>query len=62
MAVLIFLFFSGNSPFVLRDVTSRSAMLGVGRQDKAGSTAYWNRSNPNSVPKKTGNRRKKRNA
>ena len=49
-----------NSPFAMRDVTSRSAMLGVrGTPGEVG--AYWNRSNPNAGTKKTGNRRKKKN-
>ncbi len=46
----------------MRDVTSRSAMLGVSGPDRVGAGAYWNRSNPNAGTKKTGNRRKKRNA
>ena len=49
---------AGESPFALHDVTSKSAMLGVpGMQN--GSNAYWNKRNPNSSAKRTGNRKKK---
>ncbi len=47
----------GNAPFAKRDVTSRSAMLGVGN----GQTGhYWSRKNPNEPVHKSGTRRKKR--
>ena len=52
---LIFLF-EGNAPFSQNDVTSRSAMLGVGKT----SHQYWLHKNPNAVCKKTGNRKKKK--
>ena len=48
--------FQGNAPFVKRDVTSKSAILGVG-QDQGNH--YWNHKNPNAVGRKTGNRKKK---
>jgi len=55
-------FLAGNSPFVTRDVTSKSAMLGLAGTDKgnaAPSGFYWTQRNPNVVRKNTGNRRKK---
>ena len=45
---------AGNSPFSIRDVNSRSAMLGMGQGDY-----YWAKKNPNANGRKTGNRKKK---
>lgn len=39
--------FTGFSPFVMRDVNSKSAMLGV--QGKNQQVKYWMRKNPNEV-------------
>lgn len=50
-------FISRNSAFVKHDVTSVSALMGVG---KATTNQYWLRKNPNAVGKNTGNRKKKK--
>jgi len=55
-------FLAGSSPFVTRDVTSKSAMLGLAGTDKGNAAPtgfYWTQKNPNVVRKNTGNRRKK---
>jgi hypothetical protein len=59
MPNIISLLFScvGNSAFVKHDVTSVSALMGVG---KATTNQYWLRKNPNAVGKNTGNRKKKK--
>ena len=49
-------FFQGASPFALKDVTSKSAMMNMGDGDKH---MYWMNRNPNAVGRKTGNRKKK---
>lgn len=56
---MIFLFFIdlGNAPFAKHDVTSKSAMLGIGH----GGNQYWSHKNPNAVGRRTGNRKKKNN-
>lgn len=46
----------GFSPFVMRDVNSRSAVLGVCNKNQ--SVKYWMRKNPNEVVKKRRNKRK----
>ena len=46
---------SGQGPFVMNDVNSRSAMLGIGMQ----GNHYWDRKNPNASGRRTGNRKKK---
>lgn len=54
-------FVAGNSPFVSKDVTSKSAMLGLHGSGKGNAEVpglYWNRRNPNAVKKNTGNRKK----
>jgi len=54
-------FVAGNSPFVGKDVTSKSAMLGLQGSGKGNAEvpgAYWNKRNPNAVKKNTGNRKK----
>jgi RNA-binding protein NOB1 len=54
-------FVAGNSPFTAKDVTSKSAMLGLQGSGKGNAEvpgAYWNRRNPNAVKKNTGNRKK----
>jgi len=56
-------FVPGNSPFYIKDVTSKSAMLGLQGQGKGNAAVpglYWDRKNPNAVKKNTGNRRKKK--
>jgi len=56
-------FVPGNSPFYTKDVTSKSAMLGLQGQGKGNAAVpglYWDRKNPNAVKKNTGNRRKKK--
>ena len=55
----LILFLPGNSPFALRDVTSKSAMIGVPGKGQMGGL-YWMKKNPNEGVKKTGNRKKKR--
>ena len=56
---------AGCSPFLINDVTSKSALLGrrgpkgVGEAHTTGH--YWDRKNPNANRKKTGNKRKKSN-
>lgn len=52
----------GNSPFYVKDVTSKSAMLGLHGQGKGNAEVpglYWARKNPNASKKCTGNRKKK---
>merc|ERR1719320_448128 len=54
-------FIAGNSPFVTKDVTSKSAMLGLHGSGKGNAEVpgvYWNRRNPNASKKNTGNRKK----
>ena len=51
-------YMAGNAPFSKRDVTSKSAMLGLTNH---GSSQYWARKNPNAVKHKTGNRKKNHN-
>lgn len=46
----------GNGPFTKNDVTSRSAMMGVGKA----TNQYWLHKNPNAVGRNTGNRKKKK--
>jgi len=56
-------FVPGNSPFYTKDVTSKSAMLGLQGQGKGNAAVpglYWDQKNPNAVKKNTGNRRKKK--
>eukprot|EP00095_Tigriopus_kingsejongensis_P006982 maker-scaffold641_size121017-snap-gene-0.22 protein:Tk06982 transcript:maker-scaffold641_size121017-snap-gene-0.22-mRNA-1 annotation:"rna-binding protein nob1" len=53
-------YIAGDSPFCLRDVTSRSAIIGVPEKGHVAAAMYWNKKNPNAVGKNTGNRRKKR--
>ena len=53
---IIYALFLGNAPFMKNDVTSRSAMLGVGNTTRQ----YWLHKNPNAVGKNTGNRKKKK--
>jgi len=48
---------AGNAPFAKHDVTSKSAMLGIGH----GGNQYWSHKNPNAVGRRTGNRKKKNN-
>jgi len=55
-------FVEGNSPFYVKDVTSKSAMLGLHGHGKGNAEVpgqYWARKNPNSSRKCTGNRKKK---
>eukprot|EP00092_Neocalanus_flemingeri_P008169 GFUD01008809.1.p1 GENE.GFUD01008809.1~~GFUD01008809.1.p1 ORF type:complete len:538 (+),score=169.22 GFUD01008809.1:46-1659(+) len=54
-------YMAGSSPFVVKDVTSKSAMLGLQGAGKGNAEvpgAYWARRNPNAVKKNTGNRKK----
>jgi len=54
-------FIAGNSPFITKDVTSKSAMLGLQGSGKGNAEVpgvYWNRRNPNASKKNTGNRKK----
>ena len=54
-------YLAGNSPFITKDVTSKSAMLGLGGGSKGNAMAsgfYWTQRNPNAVRKNTGNRKK----
>jgi len=54
-------FIAGNSPFITKDVTSKSAMLGLHGSGKGNAEVpgvYWNRKNPNASKKNTGNRKK----
>jgi len=51
-----------SSPFVTKDTTSKSAMLGLHGRGKGNAEvpgAYWARKNPNAVKKNTGNKKKK---
>jgi hypothetical protein len=50
------IYFTGNAPFAKHDVTSRSALLGIGVEPTG---HYWAHKNPNAVGRKTGNRKKK---
>ena len=55
-------FIPGSSPFSTKDVTSKSAILGlkgpgVGQAMPTG--VYWTKKNPNAGTKNTGNKRKK---
>lgn len=55
-------YIAGNAPFLTKDVTSKSAMLGLkgsalGQAKPSG--VYWTKKNPNSGTKNTGNKRKK---
>ncbi|XP_040569740.1 RNA-binding protein NOB1 isoform X1 [Lepeophtheirus salmonis] len=53
-------YLAGSSPFILRDVNSKSAIVGtpgVGIMNNF----YWMKKNPNEVGRGTGNRRKKKN-
>jgi len=54
-------YISGSSPFSTKDVTSKSAMLGLkGGLGQAKPTGvHWAKKNPNSGSKNTGNKRKK---
>jgi len=52
----------GSSPFLTKDVTSKSAMMGLkgpGLGQAKPSGVYWAKKNPNSTSKNTGNKRKK---
>jgi len=54
-------YLAGSSPFVTKDVTSKSAMLGLHGRGKGNAEVpgmYWARKNPNAVKKNTGNRKK----
>jgi len=53
-------YLAGSSPFITKDVTSKSAMLGLHGAGKGNAEvpgAYWARRNPNAVKKNTGNRK-----
>jgi len=54
-------YISGSSPFTTKDVTSKSAMLGLkGGYGQAKPTGvHWAKKNPNSGSKSTGNKRRK---
>jgi len=55
-------FIAGSSPFLTKDVTSKSAMLGLkgpGLGQAQPTGVYWTKKNPNSGTKNTGNKRKK---
>jgi len=47
---------AGNDPFSKNDVTSKSAMMGVGHHAKP----YWECKNPNDLRKRTGNNKRKK--
>jgi len=52
----------GTSPFVSKDVTSKSAMLGLRNHDRGNAQPtgkYWAQKNPNASRKSTGSKRKK---
>jgi len=54
-------YIAGNSPFIINDVTSKSAILGLkGSQKGQGKVkgTYWMKKNPNSSSKRTGNAKK----
>ena len=54
-------YLASHSPFVTKDVTSKSAQLGLGGAHKGNalpSGFYWTQRNPNAVRKNTGNRKK----
>merc|ERR1719228_2233023 len=54
-------YLAGSSPFITKDVTSKSAMLGLHGSGKGNAEVpgvYWARKNPNAVKKNTGNRKK----
>ena len=50
-------FGANSSPFLLNDVTSRAALLGIKSQKGHGQTNYWNKRNPNEVRKHGGKRK-----
>jgi len=53
---------AGNSPFTIKDVTSRSAMLGLrdqGNRQTHVTGNYWDQKNPNASRKSTGSKKKK---
>ena len=55
-------FIAGTSPFATKDVTSKSAMLGLkghGLGQAQPTGIYWAKKNPNTGSKNTGNKRKK---
>jgi RNA-binding protein NOB1 len=55
-------YIAGNSPFLTKDVTSKSAILGLkgAEMGQAKPTGvYWTKKNPNAGSKNTGNKRKK---
>jgi len=55
-------YMANNSPFITKDTTSKSAMMGLHGRGKGNAEvpgAYWARRNPNAVKKNTGNKRKK---
>ena len=55
-------YIAGNSPFLTKDVTSRSAMLGLkgpGLGQAAPTGLYWAKKNPNAAGKNTGNKKKR---
>ena len=55
-------YIAGNSPFLTKDVTSKSAVLGLkgAEMGQAKPTGvYWTKKNPNAGSKNTGNKRKK---
>ena len=55
-------YMAGSSPFVTKDITSKSAMLGLHGSGKGNAQVpgmYWARKNPNQVKKNTGNGKKK---
>jgi len=54
-------YLAASSPFVTKDVYSKSAMLGLQGAGKGNAQVpglYWDRKNPNAVRKNTGNRKK----
>jgi RNA-binding protein NOB1 len=52
---------AGASPFMTKDVTSKSALLGLRGQGNGAKTTghYWEQKNPNAARKSTGSKRKK---
>merc|ERR1711915_137002 len=53
---------AGTSPFLTKDVTSKSAMMGLkgpGLGQAKPSGVYWAKKNPNASSRNTGNKRKK---
>ena len=54
-------YLASSSPFLTKDVTSKSALLGLhgsGRGNAEPSGVYWAQRNPNTSRKNTGNRKK----